>query len=327
MVLYIIRRLLGIIPMLFLVSILTFVIIQLPPGDFMTSLQAQVASSGSGADEASMDNLRRLYGLDQPMYVQYLKWISGFPRGDFGYSFDWKCPVSELIADRLGLTLLLSVMSLGFMWLIAVPIGIYSATHQYSKGDHLLTMFAFLGLSVPDFLLGLVYLFAGIFIFGTSVSGLFSEAMENAPWSLAKAVDLANHLIWPALILSAGGTAQLMRIMRGSLLETLGQQFVTTARAKGLRESIVVNKYAVRVAINPLISIMGMQLPQLISGATVLGVVLSLPTTGPLFLRALTNQDMYLAGAFLLFLSLILMLGNLLADIALGWVDPRIQYQ
>ncbi len=327
MVTFIIRRLLAMIPTLFLVSILTFIIIQLPPGDFMTSLQAQVASSGAGADEAAMDNLRHVYGLDEPIYIQYFKWVSGFLRGDFGYSFDWKRPVGELIADRLALTLLLSLLSLGFMWLLAVPIGIFSATHQYSKSDHLLTLIAFLGLSVPDFLLGLVYLFIGIFVFGTSVSGLFSETMEKAPWSVAKIMDLGNHLLWPALILGAGGTAQLMRIMRGSLLETLGQQFVTTARAKGLKERIVVNKYAVRVAINPLVSVMGMQLPQLVSGATVLGVVLSLPTTGPMFLRALTNQDMYLAGTFLLFLSLMLMTGNLLADIALAWVDPRIQYQ
>jgi peptide/nickel transport system permease protein len=327
MLTYIIRRLLAMIPTLFLVSILSFIIIELPPGDFMTNLAANVGTSGSSMDEATVENLRRQYGLDQPAYIRYIKWISGFPAGDFGYSLDWKRPVSELILGRLGLTLALSLLSLAIMWLIAIPIGIYSATHQYSLGDNILTFLGFLGLSVPDFLLGLVYLFIGIFVFGVSVTGLFSSEMEKAPWSLSKLLDLANHLLWPALILGLGGITQLIRIMRGSLLEILGQQYITTARAKGLKEKVVVNKYAVRVAINPLISVMGMQLPQLISGATVLGIVLTLPTTGPMFVRALLSQDMYLAGSFLLFLSLMLMLGNLLADIALAWVDPRIRLE
>ena len=327
MVTYIVRRLLGMIPTLFLVSILTFIIIQLPPGDFMTSLAANLASGGSGIDEGTMNVLRHQYGLDQPLAVQYLKWVGGFFRGDFGYSLEWRRPVRDLILGRLGLTMALSLISLAIMWVIAVPIGIYSATHQYSLGDNLLTLLGVLGLSLPDFLLGLVYLAIGIFGFGVSVMGLYSQGMEEAPWSAAKALDLANHLIWPALILGVGGIAQLMRIMRGSLLDVLGQQYITTARAKGLKERVVVNKYAVRVAINPLVSVMGMQLPQLISGATVLGIVLSLPTTGPMFTRALQSQDMYLAGSFLLFLSLMLMGGNLLADIALAWIDPRIRLE
>jgi len=324
---FIVRRLLAMVPTLFLISIVCFVIIQLPPGDFLTSLQALAASSGSGADQAAMDNLRHQYGLDQPKYVRYVKWIAGFPRGDFGYSFEWKRPVSELIAGRLGLTMLLSGLSLVIMWVIAVPVGIYSATHKYSAADHALTFLGFLGLSVPDFLLGLIYLFIGIFVFSTSVSGLFSPGMAEAPWSLAKLLDLANRLFWPALILGASGMAQLIRILRGSMLEVLGQQFVTTARAKGVRESTVIQKHVVRVAINPLISVMGMQLPHLISGATVLGIVLSLPTTGPMFVRSLTSQDMYLAGTFLLTLSVFLLFGNLLADVALAWMDPRIRYE
>lgn len=324
---FIIRRLLGMIPTLLLVSILTFIIIQLPPGDFMTSLQSLAASSGSGADEASMDTLRHLYGLDEPMTVQYFKWISGFVRGDFGYSFDWKRPVAELIGDRLILTLILSLISLAIMWAIAIPIGIYSATHQYSLGDNFLTFLSFLGLSMPDFMLGLIYLAVGIFGFGVSVTGLNSPQYNDAPWSVGKALDLASHMFWPALILGVAGIAQLMRIMRGSLLEVLGQQYITTARAKGLKENVVINKYAVRVAINPLISVMGMQLPGLVNGATVLGIVLTLPTTGPMFVRALTSQDMYLAGSFLLFLALMLMVGNLLADIALAWADPRIRLE
>ena len=219
---YIIRRFLAMIPTLFLVSVLTFIIIDLPPGDFMTQLAANVGTSGSSMDAATVENLQRQYGLDKPLVERYFTWIGGFFKGDFGYSLEWKRPVSELIADRLYLTLLLSFLSLCIMWLIAVPIGIYSATHQYSWGDNVLTFLGFLGLSVPDFLLGLFYLFVGIFVFNISVSGLYSSEMEKAPWSIAKFLDLANHLLWPALILGAGGMAKLIRIMRGSLLETLG---------------------------------------------------------------------------------------------------------
>ncbi|MCC6176040.1 MAG: ABC transporter permease [Chloroflexi bacterium] len=326
MLTYIIRRLLAVIPTLFVVSVLTFIIVQLPPGDFLTTLATQAAESGGTIDEAAMESLRTQYGLDQPLYVQYLTWIGGFPHGDFGYSVEWKRPVSELIGSRLGFTLVLSGLALIFMWAVAIPIGIYSATHQYSWGDVALTTIGFLGLSIPDFMLALVYLFVGSFMFGASTGGLISPDLENAPWNVTKIADLANHLFWPTVILGAAGTAQLIRIMRGNLLEILGQQFVTTARAKGLTETKVVNKYAVRVAINPLISVMGMQLPHLISGATILGIVLSLPTTGPLFLHALINQDIYLAGTFLLMLALLLMIGNLLADVSLAWVDPRIRY-
>jgi peptide/nickel transport system permease protein len=327
MLTFIIRRVLQMIPTLLLVSILSFIIIELPPGDFMTTLAANVGTSGSSMDQATIETLRQQYGLDKPFMTRYWNWISGFPRGDFGYSLDWKRPVRDLIMGRLGLTVLLSVMSLAIMWVIAIPIGIYSARHQYSWGDNVFSFLGFIGLSVPDFLWGLFYMFIGIFVFGVSVTGLQSAKYADAPWSIGKAFDLFNHLFWPALILGLAGTAQLIRIMRGSLLETLDQQFVTTARAKGLKENVVVNKYAVRVAINPLISVMGMQLPALISGATVLGIVLTLPTTGPMFTRALLSQDMYLAGSFLLFLALMLMVGNLLADIALALVDPRIRLE
>jgi peptide/nickel transport system permease protein len=324
---YIIRRLIGMVPTLFIVSILTFIIIQLPPGDFLTTLSTQAASAGASMDEGAVEALRRQYGLDQPMYVQYLRWVSGFPRGDFGYSIAWKTPVSELIMSQIGFTLLLSALALALTWIIAIPIGIYSATHQYSWGDVFLTFLGFLGLSVPDFMLALIYLFIGSFVFSASVGGAMSQAMESAPWGLPKILDVANHIFWPTLILGAAGTAQLIRIMRGNLLEILGQQYITTARAKGLRESVVVNKYAVRVAINPLISVMGMQLPNLISSATILGIILSLPTIGPLFYNALLSQDIYLAGTILIMISFLLMLGNLLADIMLAWADPRIRYE
>ncbi len=324
---FIIRRLLAMIPTLILVSILSFIIIRLPPGDFMDRFAANVGTSGSSLDQATIDNLRHQYGLDQPAYVQYLTWISGFPRGDFGYSLQYKAPVSSLIGDRLWITLLLTSISFVFTWIIAVPIGIYSATHQYSRGDIFFSFLGFLGLSIPDFALGLTYLAIGIFAFNASVTGLFSGDMEKAPWSVAKALDLANHLLWPALILGAAGIAQLIRIMRGNLLDVLGQQYITTARAKGLKENVVVNKYAVRVAINPLISVMGMQLPELFSSATTLGIVLTLPTIGPMLWDALYSMDMYLAGTILLFLALMLMIGNLLADIALALVDPRIRLE
>jgi len=324
---YIGRRLLLMLPTLFLATILVFGIIQLPPADFVSTLAAQVAQSGSGADETTLEALRQRYGLDQPLHLQYLHWVGGLVRGDLGYSFEWKRPVSELIVDRLLFTLLLTGSALVFMWLVAIPIGVYSATHQYSPLDHLLTFVGFLGLAIPDFLLGLVYLFVAAFVFDASVGSLFSPGMEEAPWGIAKAWDLAKHLFWPTVILALGGTAQLIRIMRGSLLDVMRQPFVTTARAKGLSERVAIWKYAVRVAINPLVSVMGMQIPTLISGATILGAVLSIPTIGPMFLRALINVDMYLAGAFLLFAVVLLMIGNLLADIALAWIDPRIRYQ
>jgi peptide/nickel transport system permease protein len=315
------------IPTLFLVSICAFIIIRLPPGDFMDRFAATVGTSGSNLDQATIQNLRHQYNLDQPAYVQYLTWISGFPRGDFGYSLQYKRAVSELIWDRLGLTLLLSAIALGFTWIIAIPIGIYSATHQYSVGDFFFSFLGFLGLSVPEFALALGYLAVGIFLFNYSATGLFSSGMDRAPWSLEKVLDLVSHLLWPALILGVAGTAQLIRIMRGNLLDVLGQQYITTARAKGLKENVVINKYAVRVAINPLISVMGMQLPNLFSGATTLGIVLTMPTIGPMLLDSLLSMDMYLAGTILLFLALMLMVGNLLADIALAWVDPRIRLE
>ena len=327
MVTYIVRRLFGMIPTLFVVSVLTFIIIQLPPGDFLTTLSIQASATGSSMDEGAMEVLRKQYGLDQPMYVQYLSWIAGFPRGDFGYSIEWKTPVSELIGSRLAFTLMYSLLALVFTWIVAIPIGIYSATHQYSTGDVVLTFIGFLGLSIPAFMLGLIYLFVAAFGFNASVGGLMTPGLEDQPWNSTKVLDVMNHLLWPTIIVGASGTAQLIRIMRGNLLEILGQQYITTARAKGLTENIVVNKYAVRVAINPLISVMGMELPNLINNATLLGIVLSLPTIGPMFLNALKNQDIYLAGTILIMLAILLMIGNLLADLTLTWVDPRIRYE
>lgn len=327
MLAYVARRLLLMIPTVFVASLLIFVIIQLPPVDFVSSMVAQAAQSGSSADEQTLASLRHQYGLDQPLYRQYLHWVGGIVQGDLGYSFEWKRPVSDLILGRLLFTMVLALAAIVFMWLVAIPIGVFSATHQYSFLDNALTFVGFIGLAIPDFLLALVYLFVSAMVFDMSVGGLFSPEYEDAAWSLGKVWDLVVHLFWPTLILAAGGTAQLIRIMRSSMLDVLRQPFVTTARAKGLSERVAVWKYAARVAINPLVSVMGMQIPALISGATIVGAVLSIPTIGPMFLRSLINLDMYLAGAILLFAVVLLMLGNLLADIALAWLDPRIRLE
>jgi peptide/nickel transport system permease protein len=326
MLAYIGRRVLGMIPTLFIVSIVTFIIIQLPPGDFFTTRAIEAAMSGGGQDKETVKKMQERYGLDQPLYVQYWRWVSGFPRGDFGYSLEWNSPALPIVLQRMGYTIQVGGLSLLFMIGVAVPIGIYSATHQYSFGDHALSLLGFLGLSLPGFLLALLWMFFGIIVLRIPVGGEISQQMADQPWSLAKVLDYLNHLWPPAVILGLASTAQLQRILRGNLLDVMGQQFITTARAKGLKERKVIDKYAVRVAINPLISVMAMEIPKVISESTIVGIVMSVPTTGPLLLRALLTQDMYLAGTFLLFMTLLLMVSNLLADIALAWVDPRIVY-
>ena len=326
MLAYIGRRVLGMIPTLFIVSIVTFIIIQLPPGDFFTTRAIEAAMSGGGQDKETVKKMQERYGLDQPLYVQYWRWVSGFPRGDFGYSLEWNSPALPIVLQRMGYTIQVGGLSLLFMIGVAVPIGIYSATHQYSFGDHALSLLGFLGLSLPGFLLALLWMFFGVIVLRIPVGGEISQQMADQPWSMAKVLDYLNHLWPPAVILGLASTAQLQRILRGNLLDVMGQQFITTARAKGLKERKVVGKYAVRVAINPLISVMAMEIPKVISESTIVGIVMSVPTTGPLLLRALLTQDMYLAGTFLLFMTLLLMVSNLLADIALAWVDPRIVY-
>jgi len=323
---YLIRRILGMIPLMIIVSMVTFVIIQLPPGDFFTTLQAEIAETGGGQDSETVKVMAARYGLDQPLIVRYLKWVSGFPFGDFGWSLEWNSPVLPLVWNRMAYTVLVGALSLVFMVIVALPIGIYSATHQYSFGDHALSLVGFLGLSLPGFLLALIWMFLGIVVLRIPAGGTLSREFAEAPWTLAKLWDYFMHLWPPAVILALASTAQLQRIMRNSMLESLGQQYVTTARAKGLEERKVVNKYAARVSINPVISVMAMEVPKIISESTIVGIVLSVPTTGPLLLRALMSQDMYLAGTFLLFMALLLMISNLLADMALAWADPRIVY-
>jgi peptide/nickel transport system permease protein len=326
MVAYILRRVLGLIPTMIIVSIVTFIIIQLPPGDFFTTRAIEIAMSGGGQDKETVLKLQERYGADKPLHIQYLRWVSGFPRGDFGYSLEWNSPVLPIVLERMSYTIQVGGLSLLFMMVVAIPIGVYSATHQYSFGDHALSLIGFLGLSLPGFLLALMWMFLGIIVLRIPVGGEISLEMADQPWSLAKLLDYLNHLWPPAVILGLASTAQLQRIMRGNLLDVMGQQYITTARAKGLKERKVVSKYAVRVAINPLISVMAMEVPKVISESTIVGIVMSVPTTGPLLLRSLLSQDMHLAGTFLLFMTLLLMISNLLADIALAWVDPRIVY-
>jgi peptide/nickel transport system permease protein len=314
------------VPMLLVISFISFVIIQLPPGDFLNTMQAVQGASGGGMTTEQAELLRRQYGLDQPMMVQYFKWLSGFPRGDFGWSYEWGTTVWNLIDDRIGYTILLGFCSLVVMFVLAIPIGIYSATHQYSIGDTLLSALAFLGLSVPGFLLALIWVYVGAIVLGLDVLGDQSKEFLNQPWSAAKAWDYFLHLWPPAIILGLASTAQLMRIMRNGMLEAMTEQYITTARAKGLKERTVINRYAVRAAINPVISVMAMEVPKIISSSILIGVVMSIPTTGPTFLSALRSQDMYVAGTLLMVMSAMLLVANLIADLILGWIDPRIVY-
>jgi peptide/nickel transport system permease protein len=325
---YIARRVLLMIPTIIAISIVSFAIIQLPPGDFLSSLVANKEAQGEIIDDAFIASLRERYGLGQPFYIQYWKWVSGIVlRGDFGQSFEWNQPVAALIWDRLAFTLLLSVSTLIFTWLIAFTIGIYSAVRKYSIGDYVASFFGFLGLAVPDFLLALVLMYVAFRYFGRSVGGLFSAEYLDAPWSLAKVGNLLSNLWIPIVIVGTSGTAGLIRIMRANLLDELRKPYVVAARARGLSERKLLLKYPVRMALNPFVSTLGWTLPALVSGEAIVAVVLSLPTTGPLLLRALTSQDMYLAGSFILLLSVLTIIGTLISDIALAWLDPRIRFE
>ncbi|MCA9839836.1 MAG: ABC transporter permease [Trueperaceae bacterium] len=323
---YIFRRILFMIPTIIAISIVSFVIIQLPPGDYLTSLVSGMAAQGETVDRASLKALEERYGLGQPLYIQYWLWVKGIiTKGDFGDSFEWNLPVNKLIWDRLGLTFLLSLSTLIFIWIVSFPIGIYSAIRKYSVGDYIATFIGFIGLAIPNFLMALVLMYIGFKYFGHSVGGLFSPEYIDAPWSLAKVGDLMNHLWIPMVVLGTAGTAGLIRIMRANLLDELYRPYVVTARAKGMAEWRLLLKYPVRVALNPFISTVGWVLPTLVSGATITAIVLSLPTTGPLLFKALLSQDMYLAGSFIMMLSILTVIGTLISDILLAWLDPRIR--
>lgn len=325
---YILRRLFYMIPTLIVISIISFAIIQLPPGDYLTTYVAELVSQGETVNQATLDQLKERYGLGLPVYQQYLRWISNIVlRGDFGQSFTWGRPVNELIWDRLFFTMLITFLTVMFVWIVSLPIGVYSAVRQYSLGDYVATFFGFLGLATPDFLLGLVLMYVALKVFGQSVGGLFSPEYQDAPWTWAKVQDFLGHLWIPIIILGTSGTAGLIRIMRANLLDELHKPYVTTARAKGVPERTLVWRYPVRVALNPFVSTIGWTLPSLVSGSIIVSVVLNLPTTGPLLLQALMQQDMYLAGSFILIVSALTVIGTLISDILLAWLDPRIRFE
>jgi peptide/nickel transport system permease protein len=324
---YVLRRILWAVPFLVAVSIVAFALIQAPPGDYLTTFAATLAASGDMVDQERLEALRTRYGLDQPFIVQYWRWITGVLRGDFGISLEWQQPVSELIWERMALSICLALSTLLFTWAVAFPIGVYSAVKKYSIGDYVATTFGFIGLATPNFLIALVLMYIGVVHFGADVGGLFSDEYETAPWSWAKVVDLLKHLWIPVVILGTSSTASLIRVMRANLLDELHKPYVTTARAKGLGELRLLIKYPVRLALNPFVSTIGWAFPQLISGAVITAFVLSLPTAGPLLLQALLAQDMYLAGAFILLLCSLTVVGMLVSDILLALIDPRIRYR
>lgn len=312
---------------LWVISVVSFIAIQLPPGDFLERHIDLLEQRGTRVNQEMADRLRRYYGLDRSYPEQYWLWITRFVQGDLGDSFLHDRPVRELIGQRLNLTLILGVSILASSWIMALILGTYSALKKYSVSDHILTTLAFFGLATPNFLLALIALVVAVFYFNTgSVTGLFSREFQDAPWSIAKVVDLAQHIWLPVLIIGASGVAGLMRIMRGSLLEVLGQDYILAARARGLTQASVVVRHALKVAINPMITIAGLQIPEIIAGEILVAVVLNLPTTGPLFLEALRHQDMHLAGALLMIMAIMLVLGNFIADLLLAWSDPRISY-
>ena len=322
---FIIRRVLIACVTVFAISVVSFVIIQLPPGDFLTAYAAQLAQQGDTVPPEQLQALRDAYGLGQPVYVQYAKWVSGVLRGDFGQSLEWGVPVNTLIWDRMGMTIIISASTILFVWVFAIPVGVFSATHQYSLADYFFTFLGFLGLAIPDFMLALVLMWVGFSVFHQDVGGLFSPEYNQAPWSLAKFIDLVSHLWIPLIVIGTAGTAGLIRTMRANMLDEINQPYVETARAKGLKERGLIWKYPVRVALNPFVSTVGYALPQLVSGVIIVAVVLNLPTVGPLLLRALLSQDMYLAGAIVLLISVMTVVGTLLSDIMLAWLDPRIR--
>lgn len=327
MLAYILRRIMYMVILLFLLCITTFIIIQLPPGDYLTTYITALQASGEQIDASEIAKLERMYGLDQPMYRQFLRWFGGIFRGYFGTSLQWNRPVAEIIGDRLALTLTLNFFTLIFTYTVAIVIGVYSATHQYSMGDYIFTAVGFIGLATPGFLLALVVMVFFHSVFGMSVGGLFSQEFAHAPWSFAKFIDMLMHLPVPIIVIGMAGTAGLIRVMRSCLLDELRKQYVITARTKGLAKRKVLFKYPVRVAINPVVSTVGWVLPGLVSGGTIVSIVLSLPTVGPLLYRALMSQDMYLAGTLVLFLGLLTIVGTFISDILLMVVDPRIRFE
>ena len=321
---YLIHRLFIMVPTLLAISVLIFVIIQLPPGDYLTTLVNELQSQGETVNQEKLDFLRQQYGFDKSLVEQYLMWVAGMAEGDFGFAFEYNLPVTEVVGDRLFLSMIVAIGTIIFTYLVAFPIGVYSATHQYSVTDHTLTFIGFLGLATPNFLLALIFLYFANVTFGTSIGGLMDSSYIDAPWSLDKILSILEHLWIPVVVIGTSGTAGMIRRLRANLLDELEKPYVVTARAKGL-PPLRALRYPLRMALNPFISDIGNLLPQIISGATIVAVVLSLPTTGPLLLRALQSQDMYLAGFLLMCLAALTVIGVFISDIALAALDPRIR--
>jgi peptide/nickel transport system permease protein len=324
---YIVHRILIMIPTLIAISIVIFTIINLPPGDYFSTYIAELQSSGEAADLAKINFLKAQYGFDLPIWQQYLFWVGGLLHGDMGYSFAYNLPVNQVVGDRLLMTFIVSFTTILFTYLVAFPIGVYSATHQYSWSDHVLTLVGFLGLATPSFLLALVLLYLANVYFGISIGGLMDPQYVNQPWSMGKAGSVAAHLWIPVFVIGMAGTASMIRRLRANLLDELQKQYVVTARAKGLHPLKLLFKYPLRMALNPFISDIGSLLPHVISGAAIVSVVMSLPTTGPMLLDALRSQDMYLAGSFLIFMAFLTVIGVFVSDLALALLDPRIRLQ
>ncbi len=325
---YILRRIGMMIPTLIVVSMLSFIIIQLPPGDYLTSYAATLRATGDAVDEAELESLRQRYGLGQPIYVQYYKWMSGILlRGDWGQSMEWRKPVKELIWEKMALTVFLSLVAISVSWFIAIPVGVFSATHQYSIPDYIFSAISFIGAGTPGFMIALVVMLVAMRQLGLNVGGLFSEEYILAPWSWAKFVDMLKHLWIPVIVIAFESTAGSIRTTRANVLDELNKPYVETARAKGVKERKLVWKYPVRVAMNPFFSTVGWTLANLIGGQTLVAVVLGLQTNGPMMLRALRSQDMYLAGSFLFLVSVLTVIGTLISDVLLAWVDPRIRME
>jgi peptide/nickel transport system permease protein len=324
---YVLRRCLIGLLTCWAVTVLSYIIIQAPPGDFISSYVAQLERAGTLVGDHEANYLRDLYGLNDPILVQYIKWMSQVVQGNFGMSFEWKKPVIEVIGERLGLTVVVALTAVLATWILALPIGIYSAVRKYSAGEHLFTFLGFVGIATPDFLIALVLMYLSFQYFGVSVAGLFSPEYAEAPWSLGKVLDLGAHLWIPAVILGTNGTARVIRVMRANLLDELRKPYVVTARAKGLPEWKAVVKYPVRVALNPFVSTIGYTLPYLMSGSIIVSIVLNLPTVGPVLLRSLVAQDMLLAGTIVMFLGILTVIGTLASDILLAWLDPRIRLE
>ena len=326
MLLFIGRRILLAVPTLLFVSIVSFAIIQLPPGDFVTTSISQWVAQGEFVDDETEAALRARYGVDQPVYVQYFKWLRNILRGDLGVSWAWAKPIGALVAERLPWSLLVSLFSLLFVYLVAIPIGVFSATHQYSISDYFFTFLGFIGLAIPNFLFALIFLWIFFMLTGNAALGLFSRTYLSAPWSIGKLFDLLKHLIIPVIIIGTAGTASLIRIMRANLLDELKKQYVIVARAKGVAESRLLFRYPVRIAINPIVSTVGWTLPALVNGELLTSIVLGLPTLAPVFLTSLLTEDMYLAGSIVFILSILTVVGTLISDLLLAWSDPRIRH-